>query len=96
MIALSGPASWWTETRLVMAGEIHYFRVDRAEWEDRLDKLVEVGCTCVAAYIPWLFDELPDGSIDVTGRTRPERDLGAFIDCVPNVGLPSSPGRARS
>ena len=31
---------------------------------------------CVASYIPWLFHELPDGTIDLTGRTRPERDLG--------------------
>jgi beta-galactosidase len=75
------------EPRLVMAGEIHYFRVDRGQWEDRLDKLVEVGCSCVAAYIPWLFHELPDGSIDVTGRTRPERDLGAFIDLCADRGL---------
>ena len=75
------------EPRLVMAGEVHYFRVEREQWEDRLDKLVEVGCTCVAAYIPWLFHELPDGSIDVTGRTRPERDLGAFIDLCADRGL---------
>ena len=63
-----------------MAGEVHYFRVARSQWADRLDKLLEVGCTCVASYIPWLFHELPDGTIDLTGRTRPERDLGAFID----------------
>ena len=65
---------------LVLSGEVHYFRLARAEWADRLDRVVEVGCTCVASYIPWLFHERPDGSIDVTGRTRPERDLGAFLD----------------
>ena len=72
---------------VVMAGEVHYFRVARAEWADRLDRLVEIGCTCVASYIPWLFHELPDGTIDVTGRTRPERDLGAFIDLCAERGL---------
>ncbi|GAA1837563.1 beta-galactosidase [Microlunatus capsulatus] len=72
---------------LVLSGEVHYFRVPRAEWEQRLDLLVEAGCTCVASYIPWLFHELPDGSLDLTGATRPERDLGAFVDLCAAKGL---------
>ena len=72
---------------MIMAGEVHYFRVARAEWADRLDKLAEIGCRCVASYIPWLFHELPDGTFDLTGRTRPERDLGAFIDLCAERGL---------
>ncbi len=72
---------------MIMAGEVHYFRVARAEWADRLDKLVEIGCTCVASYIPWLFHELADATFDLTGRTRPERDLGAFVDLCAERGL---------
>ncbi|WP_295702123.1 beta-galactosidase [Lapillicoccus sp.] len=72
---------------IVMAGEVHYFRVARAEWQDRLDKLKEIGCTAVASYVPWLFHELPDGTIDVSGDTRPERDVGAFIDLCRDNGL---------
>ncbi|RYB89798.1 glycosyl hydrolase [Nocardioides glacieisoli] len=75
------------EPRLVMAGEVHYFRVARDEWEQRLDLVVEAGCTAVASYIPWLFHELPDGSIDVTGATRPERDVAAFVDLCAERGL---------
>ncbi|MFK5688342.1 beta-galactosidase [Ornithinimicrobium sp. LYQ92] len=75
------------EPSLVMAGEVHYFRLPRQEWAARLDLLVEVGCTCVASYIPWLWHELPDGTLDVTGRTRPERDVGAFIDLAAERGL---------
>lgn len=75
------------EPSMVMAGEIHYFRVPRQEWAARLDQLIDVGCTCVASYIPWLVHELPDGSIDLDGRTRPERDLGAFIDLCAERGL---------
>ena len=66
------------EPCLVMSGEVHYFRVARAEWGQRLDLLVEAGCDTVASYIPWVFHELPDGSIDVTGETRPERDVGGL------------------
>ena len=70
-----------------MSGEVHYFRVARAEWGQRLDLLVEAGCDTVASYIPWIFHELPDGTIDVTGETRPERDIGAFIDLAAEKGL---------
>ena len=75
------------EPRIVMSGEVHYFRVARAEWGQRLDLLVEAGCDTVASYIPWIFHELPDGRIDVTGRTRPERDVGAFVDLAAEKGL---------
>jgi beta-galactosidase len=73
--------------RVLMAGEIHYFRVAREEWADRVDSLVAAGCDTVASYIPWLFHELPDGTIDVTGATRPERDLAAFVDLCADRGL---------
>lgn len=75
------------EPSLVMSGEVHYFRVARAEWAQRLDLLVEAGCDTVASYIPWIFHELPDGTLDVTGQTRPERDIGAFIDLAASKGL---------
>ncbi|GAA1876137.1 beta-galactosidase [Lapillicoccus jejuensis] len=75
------------EPRLVLAGEVHYFRVPREQWGQRLDLVREVGCTTVASYVPWLWHELPDGSIDVTGATRPERDLGAFLDLCHERGF---------
>lgn len=75
------------EPRVVVAGEIHYFRVARAEWEQRLDLLVEAGCNTVASYIPWLVHELADGSLDVTGGSDPQLDLGAFIDLCAERGL---------
>lgn len=73
--------------RMIMAGEIQYFRLSRDEWADRLDKLAATGANAVASYIPWLWHELPDGRIDVTGETRPERDLGAFIDLCAERGM---------
>ncbi len=75
------------EPQLVLAGEVHYFRVAREEWEHRLDLVQETGCNAVASYIPWLFHELPDGTIDVIGATRPERDIAAFIDACHTRGL---------
>ncbi|SDP41926.1 beta-galactosidase [Pedococcus dokdonensis] len=75
------------QPRVVMAGEVHYFRVARDEWEQRILLLKEAGCNAVASYIPWLWHELPDGSIDVTGATRPERDVAVFIDLCAQHGL---------
>ncbi|HEU0163511.1 MAG TPA: beta-galactosidase, partial [Thermomicrobiales bacterium] len=68
--------------RLLISGEIHYFRLDRDDWEDRILKLKETGANAVASYIPWLCHELEDGSFDLDGRTRAALDLGAFIDLV--------------
>jgi beta-galactosidase len=72
---------------IVLAGEVHYFRLARDQWADRVDKLKAAGANAVASYIPWLWHEMPDGSIDVTGKTRPERDVGAFIDLCRDRGL---------
>jgi beta-galactosidase len=72
---------------LLLSGEIHYFRVARERWQDRLDKAKAAGLNTIATYIPWLWHELPDGTVDLTGRTRPERDLGAFIDLCHDNGL---------
>ena len=39
----------------LLAAELHYFRMNPAGWEDRLDKLIAAGCNAVAFYIPWLI-----------------------------------------
>jgi beta-galactosidase len=73
------------EPVLILAGEIHYFRLRRSDWQSRLDLAKEAGLNTIATYIPWMWHETADGSIDVTGKTRKERDLGAFLDlCVKN------------
>lgn len=70
---------------LITCGEIHYYRVDKSEWQDRLDKLKETGCNAVATYVPWLWHEPIEGQFDFTGKTRPETDLAGFIDlCTEN------------
>ncbi|ARI76371.1 beta-galactosidase [Halobacillus mangrovi] len=73
------------EPQLIMCGEIHYYRLDRSEWQDRIDKLKASGCNAVASYVPWLCHEEVEGEMDLEGRTRPELDLVGFIDlCAEN------------
>ncbi|MGM0865694.1 MAG: beta-galactosidase [Bacillota bacterium] len=75
------------EPKIIMAGEIHYFRLDRDEWQDRIDKLKAAGCNAVASYVPWLCHEPVEGEIDLVGKTRPELDLIGFIDLCAENGL---------
>ena len=65
---------------IIMCGEIHYFRLDKADWQDRIVKLKEAGCNGVATYVPWICHEPIQGAVDLDGHTRAELDLGGFID----------------
>jgi len=73
--------------RILLCGEIHYFRLPRTAWQDRLDQLKRAGCDTVASYIPWLCHEPVEGRIDLSGWTRPELDLMAYIDLCRDNGL---------
>lgn len=66
--------------QIVLCGEIHYFRLDSASWQDRIDKLKKTGCNAVASYVPWICHEEEPGLFDLQGRTRPELNLWQFID----------------
>ncbi|MEU5725554.1 beta-galactosidase [Micromonospora sp. NPDC047738] len=72
---------------LLLAGEVHYFRLARVDWADRLDLLRDCGADTVATYVPWLWHELPDGSVDLIGRTHEQRDLAGFLDLAHQHGL---------
>lgn len=75
------------QPRLIFSGEIHYWRLLRKEWEDRIVKAKELGCNAIAAYIPWIVHETREGDFDLTGIQKPENDLGAFIDLAHKHGL---------
>jgi beta-galactosidase len=72
---------------MIMCGEIHYYRLRRDEWQDRIDKLKAAGCNAVASYVPWLCHEETEGHVDLTGWKRPELDLAGFIDLCQHNGL---------
>jgi beta-galactosidase len=73
--------------RLLLGGEVHYFRLSRETWRERLGQLIDCGATMVATYVPWLWHELPDGSYDLSGRTHEQRDLASFLDLATELGL---------
>jgi beta-galactosidase len=73
--------------RMVLAGEVHYFRLAPEDWLDRLDKLEANGLDTVATYIPWIWHELEDGTVDLDGRTHPQRNLVAFLELCASRGF---------
>lgn len=68
------------EPKLILAGEVHYFRLKKKDWQDRLTKLKEAGFNTVATYIPWICHEEREGQFDFDGHTREELDLVAFLE----------------
>lgn len=73
--------------QMIFAGEVHYYRLYRVEWRDRLQKLRESGCNTVATYIPWILHENTRGNFDFNGREREEHDLIGFIKLCQEEGF---------
>ncbi len=71
---------------IILAGEVHYFRLQREEWADRIRKTRDAGCTAIASYSPWVAHEFHEGRFDF-GEQTPTYDLGAFIDLVHAHGM---------
>ncbi|XP_043338200.1 beta-galactosidase-1-like protein 3 isoform X1 [Cervus canadensis] len=68
---------------LILGGSVHYFRVPRASWRDRLLKLRACGFNTVTTYVPWNLHEPQRGTFDFSGNL----DLEAFILLAEEVGL---------
>ena len=67
----------------IVSGAMHYFRIPKPYWEDRLLKLKECGCNCVETYICWNIHEKKEGEFDFSGWL----DVGEFIDLANSMGL---------
>ncbi len=72
---------------LLFGGELHYFRIPRAEWRERIRQIKEAGINMISTYVPWIFHETEEGIIDLTGMTRGERDLKGFLEIVAEEGM---------
>ena len=67
----------------IMAGEMHYQRIPREYWADRLLKLKAAGLNTVGTYVFWNALETEPGQWDLTGGN----DLGAFVRTAQRLGL---------
>lgn len=71
------------EEYTIISGAMHYFRIPREYWYDRLLKLKECGFNTVETYTCWNLHEPQEGVFDFTGML----DLAAYIDIAKDLGL---------
>ncbi len=66
-----------------VSGEIHYSRVPRSEWRERLLLMRSGGIDVIAAYLFWNHHEQPDGSLSFDDRL----DVAAFVRLCAELDL---------
>ena len=71
------------ETYTILSGAMHYFRIPRPYWRDRLTKLKECGFNTVETYTCWNLHEPQEGVFDFSGML----DLESYIDLAAELGL---------
>jgi beta-galactosidase len=66
-----------------VSGELHYSRVPRERWAERLRQMKAGGVTVVASYIFWLHHSPSPGETRFDGNL----DVAAFVDLAVETGL---------
>uniref|UniRef100_A0A8C1RF92 Beta-galactosidase n=1 Tax=Cyprinus carpio TaxID=7962 RepID=A0A8C1RF92_CYPCA len=66
-----------------ISGSIHYSRIPRVYWKDRLLKMYMAGLNAIQTYVPWNFHEPVPGQYDFSG----DRDLEHFLQLCRDIGL---------
>ncbi len=67
----------------ILSGAMHYFRIPREYWSDRLLKLKECGFNTVETYTCWNLHEQKEGEFDFSGNL----DLAEYIKIASELGL---------
>lgn len=66
-----------------ISGSLHYFRVPRAYWQDRMEKMRLAGLNALQTYVEWSGHEPEPAKFNFEG----DYDLKAFLDTAKKVGL---------
>ncbi|MBR8535072.1 beta-galactosidase [Carboxylicivirga sediminis] len=67
----------------LMCGEMHYPRIPKEYWQDRLKRAKAMGLNTVSAYVFWNFHERQPGVFDFEGQA----DIRHFIELAQQEGL---------
>ena len=70
------------ETQLI-CGEMHYPRIPKEYWQDRLKRAKAMGLNTVSAYVFWNFHEREPGKFDFSGQA----DIAEFVRLAQKEGL---------
>ncbi|XP_074486022.1 beta-galactosidase [Sebastes fasciatus] len=66
-----------------ISGSIHYSRIPRVYWKDRLLKMYMAGLNAIQTYIPWNYHEESPGRYSFSG----DRDVEHFLQLAQDIGL---------
>ncbi|MEI6846189.1 MAG: beta-galactosidase, partial [Candidatus Firestonebacteria bacterium] len=67
----------------IAAGAIHYFRIPRELWRDRIEKAKLSGLNTIETYLAWNAQEFEEGKFDFSGNL----DLDAFFFECERAGM---------
>ncbi len=67
----------------IIAGAMHYFRVPREYWRDRLLKIKACGFNTIETYTAWNMHEPREGEFDFSGML----DLKAYLKLINELGM---------
>uniref|UniRef100_A0AAQ5ZY52 Beta-galactosidase n=1 Tax=Amphiprion ocellaris TaxID=80972 RepID=A0AAQ5ZY52_AMPOC len=67
----------------ILGGSIHYFRVPRAYWRDRLVKMKACGINTLTTYVPWSLHQPERKGFNF----HTQLDLEAYINLAAELGL---------
>ncbi|XP_013856125.1 beta-galactosidase-1-like protein 2, partial [Austrofundulus limnaeus] len=85
-VGLSANTSQFTlegEAFHILGGSIHYFRVPRAYWRDRLMKMKACGINTLTTHVPWSLHQ-PEREVF---NFHTQLDLEAYINLAAELGL---------
>jgi beta-galactosidase len=68
---------------VIRSGELHYTRIPREEWHDRLRKVRAMGLNTITTYAFWNANEPKPGQFDFSGIN----DIAAFVRAAKEEGL---------
>ena len=66
-----------------VSGEIHFSRLPRSRWDERLRLMKAGGVTVVACYVFWIHHEQHEGQVSFDGNL----DIAAFVGLCDSIGL---------
>ena len=70
----------------LLAGAVHYWRLDPHDWHAALSAVKSLGLRLVDTYLPWGIHEIVPGEFD-WGRRNPRLDVVSFLRAAQEVGL---------
>ena len=68
---------------VIISGSIHYPRVPRAYWRDRIQKAKAMGFNCIGTYVFWNAHEKKPGQFDFSGNL----DVAEFVRTCQEEGM---------